>query len=303
MVPKFENFLVPYLRLLSDEKPHTLKELTEYIAIALSLTDADREERTKKGGATKLYDRTQWSGTYLRKALLTEAIGRGKYTITKRGLELIATNPTYLDRKQLSKFPEFVEFIHKKEAGSLEPGPDVIENSEVTPFELMEASSKELRDELVADLLDEIKSQTPQFFERLVIKLLVAMGYGGSFEDAANVTKYSHDEGIDGVIKEDRLGLDNIYVQAKRYDTGNVGRKEIQSFVGALSGKGATKGIFITTSNFTKEAHDYKPASNIKIVLIDGNQLANYMIDYNIGVSIRQTFEVKRIDSDFFTEE
>lgn len=129
------------------------------------------------------------------------------------------------------------------------------------------------------------------------------MGYGGSFEDAANVTKYSHDEGIDGVIKEDRLGLDNIYVQAKRYDTGNVvGRKEIQSFVGALSGKGASKGIFITTSKFTKEASTYMPASHIKIVLIDGEQLANYMIDYNIGVSIRQTFEIKGVDSDFFAE-
>lgn len=227
MVPKFENFLVPYLRLLSDEKPHTQKKLTEYNATALNLSDADRVERTKKGSFTKLYDRTQWSGTYLRKALLTAAIGRGKYAITKRGLELLATNPAYLDRKQLSKYPEFVEFIHKKKADGSDSEPDVIENSEVTPFELMEASSKELRDELVADLLDKIKSQSPQFFERLVIKLLVAMGYGGSFEDAAYVTKYSHDEGIDGY------------------------------------------------------------------------QLANYMIDYNIGVSIRQTFEVKRIDSTF----
>lgn len=303
MVPKFEFFLVPYLQFLSDEKPHTLKELTEYIANVFKLSDEDKEERTKKGSFTKLYDRTQWSGTYLRKALLTEAVGRGKYVITKRGLELLAINPSYIDRALLSKYPEFDEFIHKKKTDSVEPDTSIVENSEVTPFELMESSSKQLRDELVSDLLDEIKSQTPQFFERLVIKLLVAMGYGGSFEDAANVTKYSHDEGIDGVIKEDRLGLDNIYVQAKRYDEGNVGRKEIQSFVGALSGKGATKGIFITTSNFTKEAHDYKPASNIKIVLIDGNQLANYMIDYNIGVSVRQTFEVKRIDSDFFTEE
>lgn len=167
----------------------------------------------------------------------------------------------------------------------------------------METSYKELRDELVNDLLAEIKSQSPLFFERLVIKLLVAMGYGGSFEDATNVTKYSHDEGIDGVIKEDKLGLDNIYIQAKRYDTGNVGRKELQSFVGALSGKGASKGIFITTSKFTKEASSYKPASHIKIVLIDGEQLANYMIDYNIGVSVRHTFEIKGVDSDFFIED
>ena len=303
MVPKFEYFILPYLELISDGKPHTLKDLTEYIADALNLSSEDREERTKKGSFTKLYDRTQWSGTYLRKALLTESIGRGKYVITQRGLDLLSSNPTYIDRTLLSQYPEFVDFTQKKNPNEQNEDPSVISDCETTPFELMETSYKELRDQLVNDLLAEIKSQSPQFFERLVIKLLVAMGYGGSFEDAANVTKYSHDEGIDGVIKEDRLGLDNIYIQAKRFDTGSVGRKDIQSFVGALSGKGASKGIFITTSKFTKEASTYKPSSNIKIVLIDGYQLANYMIDYNIGVSVRQTFDIKGIDSDFFTEE
>lgn len=305
MVPKFEYFILPYLKFLGDGKPHNLKELTEYIADTLNLSAEDREERTKKGSFTKLYDRTQWSGTYLRKALLTETVGRGKYIITKRGLELLATNPTYIDRTFLNQYPEFTEFTHKKNSqkSSDDLSSSVIADSEITPFELMETSYKELRDELVNDLLAEIKSQSPQFFERIVIKLLVAMGYGGSFEDAANVTKYSHDEGIDGVIKEDRLGLDNIYIQAKRYDTGSVGRKELQSFVGALSGKGASKGIFITTSKFTKEAISYQPASHIKIVLIDGEQLANYMIDYNIGVSARQTFEIKGVDRDFFTEQ
>lgn len=302
MVPKFEYFILPYLLFLSDEKPHTLKDLTEFISSYLKLSDEDKVEMTKKGSFTKLYDRTQWSGTYLRKALLTEAVGKGKYVITKRGLDLLATNPTYIDRTLLSQYPEFLEFLGKKNSKEADDI-STIEDTETTPFELMEKSSRELRDELVNELLDAIKTQSPIFFEHLVIKLLVAMGYGGSFEDAANVTKYSHDEGIDGVIKEDRLGLDNIYIQAKRYDSGKVGRKEIQSFVGALSGKGATKGIFITTSTFTKDASDYKPASNIKIVLMDGQQLANYMIDYNIGVSVRQTFEVKRIDSDFFSEE
>lgn len=302
MVPKFEYFILPYLLFLSDEKPHTLKDLTEFISSYLKLSDEDKVEMTKKGSFTKLYDRTQWSGTYLRKALLTEAVGKGKYVITKRGLDLLATNPTYIDRTLLSQYPEFLEFLGKKNSKEADDI-STIEDTETTPFELMEKSSRELRDELVNELLDAIKTQSPIFFEHLVIKLLVAMGYGGSFEDAANVTKYSHDEGIDGVIKEDRLGLDNIYIQAKRYDSGIVGRKEIQSFVGALSGKGATKGIFITTSTFTKDASDYKPASNIKIVLMDGQQLANYMIDYNIGVSVRQTFEVKRIDSDFFSEE
>lgn len=303
MVPRFECFLLPYLKFLSDGNPHNIKELTAHIADVLNLSQEDRTEMTKKGSITRLYDRTQWSGTYLRKARLAESVGRGKYVITQRGRDLLATNPTHIDRTVLSQYSEFLDFSNKKNSEAIEEPSSSDNNAETTPFELMEVSSKELRDELVADLLAEIKSQSPQFFEHLVIKLLVAMGYGGSFEDAASVTKYSHDEGIDGVIKEDRLGLDNIYIQAKRYDTGNVGRKEIQSFVGALAGKGATKGIFITTSNFTKDATEYKPASNIKVVLIDGIQLANYIIDYNIGVAVRQTFEVKRIDSDFFTEE
>ena len=174
---------------------------------------------------------------------------------------------------------------------------------EKTPSEKMSDAYNVISETLADELLIYVKRQSPKFFEKLVIRLLVAMGYGGSFEDAANVTQYSRDEGIDGVIKEDRLGLDKIYVQAKRYDSGVVGRKEIQSFVGALSGKGATKGIFITTSSFTKDALEYLPSSNIKIVLIDGAKLANYMIDYNIGVSVKQVYEIKRIDSDFFNEE
>lgn len=167
----------------------------------------------------------------------------------------------------------------------------------------MDDAYNEISESLIDDLLNAIKKQTPQFFERLVIKLLVAMGYGGSFKDAARVTQYSHDEGIDGIIKEDKLGLDSVYIQAKRYDNGTIGRKEIQSFVGALSGKGATKGIFLTTSTYTKEAIEYTPAPNIKIILIDGKQLCKYMIEYNIGVSTRQVYEIKRIDSDFFEEE
>lgn len=303
MVPRFELFMLPYLQFLSDKKEHTLPELTTYIAEVLNLSEEDKLEKTKKGSFTKLYDRTQWSGTYLRKAKLAESVGRGKYKITQRGLDLLTTNPSIIDKELLMQYPEFVEFStakNQQESNNLSKDDN---STSATPYEIMEEAYKELSNELAEELLATIKTQSPQFFEKLVIKLLVAMGYGGSFDDAASVTKYSHDEGIDGVIKEDKLGLDNIYIQAKRYDTNTIGRKEIQSFVGALSGKGATKGIFITTSSFTKEALSYTPSSNIKIVLIDGNQLANYMIDYNIGVSVRQNYEVKRIDSDFFTEE
>lgn len=259
MVPNFEKFFYPYLKCMSDGNEHQLRELAEYCATYLSLTDADKEEMTRQGSFTKLYDRTQWTGTYLRKAQLVKSVGRGKYVITQRGKELWAQNISDLNKKTLEQYPEFREFAYGHKAEHV--------------------------------------------FERLVVKLLVAMGYGGSFEDAASVTRYSHDEGIDGVIKEDKLGLDSIYIQAKRYDGNPVGRKELQSFVGALSGKGATKGVFITTSSFTKEAMAFTSSlKNMKIVLIDGNALCNYMIDYNIGVATRQTFEIKKIDTDFFVE-
>lgn len=310
MTPSFESFILPYLLCLKDEKEHTMSELTQFCANFLNLSDADREERTKNGSSTKLYDRTQWSGTYLRKALLVESPERGIYKITQRGLSLLETNPTVINKKILSQYPEFLEFTATKPITQKPCLTKEIRNNTVavlstnkTPNEIMDDAYNEISESLIDDLLNAIKKQTPQFFERLVIKLLVAMGYGGSFKDAARVTQYSHDEGIDGIIKEDKLGLDSVYIQAKRYDNGTIGRKEIQSFVGALSGKGATKGIFLTTSAYTKEAIEYTPAPNIKIILIDGKQLCKYMIEYNIGVSTRQVYEIKRIDSDFFEEE
>lgn len=305
MVPNFESFMLPYLLCLKDGKEHTMSELTDYCAHYFKLSREDREERTKKGNNTKLYDRTQWSGTYMRKALLVESVKRGTYKITDRGSELLSTSPSHIDKKILSQYPEFIDFSTKKKHGQLSQmlQDEQMSLEEKTPSEKMSDAYNVISETLADELLIYVKRQSPKFFEKLVIRLLVAMGYGGSFEDAANVTQYSRDEGIDGVIKEDRLGLDKIYVQAKRYDSGVVGRKEIQSFVGALSGKGATKGIFITTSSFTKDALEYLPSSNIKIVLIDGAKLANYMIDYNIGVSVKQVYEIKRIDSDFFNEE
>lgn len=305
MTPSFEYFMLPYLKGISDGKPHSTAEMAEYCANMLNLTREERQERTKKGNSYKYYDRTQWSGTYLRQAGLAQSCGNGKTMITQSGKELLETNPAHIDRALLTNYPEFVDFQKRsrKQKIASETSYQAENTAMRTPQELIDEAYSEISNSLADELLAAIKKQTPQFFERLVIKLLVAMGYGGSLEDAASVTQYSHDEGIDGIIKEDKLGLDNIYVQAKRYDTGTVGRKEIQSFVGALSGKGATKGIFITTSTFTKEAKDYKPSTNIKIVLIDGQQLCNYMIDFNIGVSIRQVYEVKKVDSDFFSEE
>lgn len=302
MTPSFEYFILPYLKGLADENPHSTTEMAEYCAHALNLTNEDKAERTKKGSIYKYYDRTQWSGTYLRQAGLAQSFGKGKTMITQAGKDLLQKNPARIDRALLSNYPMFVDFQNRSR-NSKSDIPHSGSASLRTPQDLIDEAYSEISNSLADELLSVIKKQSPQFFERLVIRLLVAMGYGGSFEDAASVTQYSHDEGIDGIIKEDKLGLDSIYIQAKRYDTGTVGRKDIQSFVGALSGKGATKGIFITTSAFTKDAKKYKPASNIKIVLIDGKQLCNYMIDFNIGVSIKQIYEVKKIDSDFFSEE
>lgn len=304
MTPSFEYFMLPYLQGIADVKPHSTSEMAEYCADALKLTTADKAEKTKKGNFSKYYDRTQWAGTYLRQAGLAQSCGRGKTIITELGKELLAKKPSLIDRKLLLQYPMFVDFQNrtgnpKPKISHTETEADIPSR---TPQEVIDDAFSEMSDNLASELLAAIKNQSPKFFESLVIKLLVAMGYGGSFEDAASVTQYSHDEGIDGIIKEDKLGLDNIYVQAKRYDAGTIGRKEIQSFVGALSGKGATKGIFITTSSFTKDAKDYT-ASNIKIVLIDGRQLCNYMIDYNIGVSTKQVYEVKKVDTDFFSEE
>lgn len=305
MTPSFEHFMLPYLKGLSDGQPHNTSEMTEYCAKALNLSDEDRAERTKKGNLSKYRDRAQWAATYLRQAGLAQSCGTGKIQITKSGEQLLATNPVIIDKKLLQNYPQYIEFIkrNKRDRKGLAVQHSQESAASKTPQDVIDDAFSEMSDNLASELLVAIKNQSPKFFESLVIKLLVAMGYGGSSEDAASVTQYSHDEGIDGVIKEDKLGLDNIYVQAKRYDTGTIGRKEIQSFIGALSGKGATKGIFITTSTFTKEARDYTPASNIKIVLIDGRQLCNYMIDYNIGVSTKQVYEIKKIDSDFFTEE
>ena len=203
-------------------------------------------------------------------------------------------------------YPEFASYAlgstpivnPSKEVGSSKEDPD----EEMTPTEQLEKAYHSIVDDLAADLLQKTLEQSPYFFEHLVVDLLVKMGYGGQFDDGAFVTQASHDEGIDGIIKEDKLGLDKIYVQAKRWDTGSIGRKEIQSFVGALSGQGASKGVFITTSSFSKEARTFRPQNNIKIVLIDGIELCRYMIEYNIGVSVKTAYEIKRIDSDYFEE-
>jgi restriction system protein len=249
------------------------------------------------------YNRTAWAKTYLKKAGLIDSPKQGIVVISKRGLDVLKKKPSSINVKFLKQFSEFVEFQTSKREDEIETETND-EQSTQTPEELLETAYQKIRKSLASELINKVVELSPAFFEKLVVELLVKMGYGGSIKDAGKAMGKSGDEGIDGTIKEDKLGLDIIYIQAKRWKPGNVvGRPELQKFVGALAGQGAKKGIFITTSNFTKEAIEYTPRNETKIVLIDGHQLAQLMIDYNLGCTPQQTYEVKKIDSDYFGEE
>ncbi|MDQ3584960.1 MAG: restriction endonuclease, partial [Acidobacteriota bacterium] len=244
-----------------------------------------------------------WAATYLRKAGLLEATRRGYFKISKRGLDVLAQNPPAINVRFLRQFPEFVEFQSTRSDtnNNIREEEEILESR--TPEESLEIEYQKIRDNLASQLLERIKQSSPAFFEKLVVELLVKMGYGGSRSDAGKAVGRSGDGGIDGIIKEDRLGLDVIYIQAKRWDGNPVGRRDVQQFAGALQGQRANKGVFITTSRFTDEAHGYVSTIGSKIVLIDGEQLAQLMIDHNVGVSLSTTYEIKRIDSDYFSEE
>lgn len=236
---------------------------------------------------------------------MLESTRRGYSKITKRGQEVLLEKQVRIDMQYLERFPEYIEFKNTRSDTTDAPpriNPESVQNQ--TPEEALEYGYQKLRQNLAQEVLERVKSCSPAFFEKLVVELLVKMGYGGSIRDAAEVIGRSGDGGIDGIIKEDRLGLDVIYVQAKRWD-GNVGRPEVQKFVGALAGQGAQKGVFITTSDFTNDALEYAKnrVNNIKIVLIDGSRLAQFMIDFDLGVAREQVYEVKRLDSDYFTED
>jgi len=248
-------------------------------------------------------NRVGWARTYLKKASLIESIKRSFFKISKRGIDVLKQNPSAVNVKFLEQYPEFVEFKEssKKEKNTLSNSEIEITNQQ-TPEESLEYGYQKIRQNLAQELINRIKGCSPSFFEKLVVELLVKMGYGGSLHDAGKAVGKSGDEGIDGIIKEDRLGLDVIYIQAKRWDKGTVGRPEIQRFVGALHGQRAKKGIFITTSIFSNDAKDYVSKIDSKLVLIDGGELAQLMIDYGIGVSNVTSYDIKRIDSDYFEE-
>jgi restriction system protein len=305
-IPKYDEMTLPILRILADGAEHSQRELADKIAEHFHLTPDERAQRLPKVRATYLRHRLGWAGFRLRRSGLADNPRTGTLQITDRGRKFLETNPTQLRSKDFEQFPEWVSFAEEtkknrlERAGATTPD-DADEPPDETPEERIGAAFTELNETLVTDLLSQLAKGDPFRFERVVLDLLVAMGYGGSFREAAAVTQKTGDEGIDGVINEDRLGLDVIYIQAKRWK-GNVGRQEIQNFVGALAGKKASKGVFITTSAFNGNATDYAGGLQQKIILIDGPRLAELMIEHNIGVAEEHAYRVKKIDSDYFDE-
>ena len=298
-VPDFQTIMLPLLQGASDGNEHSGHEFLNQLAEHFGLTDDDLNEVLPSGKQTRFYNRVGWARTYLIKSKLLEMPRRSFYKITERGKEVLKSNPSRIDMNYLKRFPEYIEFKEKENEKEEEKRVEEVEES--TPEEILENAYQEIRDTLAQEVLENVMSCTPAFFERLVVELLVAMGYGGSRRDAARAVGQTGDEGIDGIIDEDKLGLDIIYIQAKKWSLDkSVGRPEIQKFVGALAGKRAKKGIFITTTSFSSEASRYASDIDTKVILIDGKRLAELMIDYNIGVNEVTTYKLKRIDSDYF---
>lgn len=305
-VPKFHEFFGSMLRALGDGKIHTSKEVQKYIADDMKLTDEDRNELLPSQRQPTYVNRILWAKTYLDKAGLVETTSRGKYRITKEGLNALHSGDK-VDLQYLDKYQSF-RLFHSPNLDHTGGKPEKItqqEENEITPTEIMNTAFDKINASLASDLMDMVMNLEPTEFESLVVSLLLKMGYGYGIEDAGRVTKATGDGGIDGIIKEDQLGFNNIYIQAKKWAADHkVSRPEIQKFAGALQGEKATKGLFITTTEFTKEAVDFaNNLLNSNIVLIDGHQLTKLMIKYNLGVAVEHVYEVKRIDSDFFNDD
>ena len=302
-IPDYQGIMLPLLKIFPDQQEHSLREAIEILAGTYKLSDDERKELLPSGSAFVFDNRVGWAILYLKKAGLLASTRRGFYRITQRGLKVLKQNPTQINNKFLKQYPEFVAFRVPSTKHKAKTKSAVTETiNQQTPEESLEYAHQKIKQDLAQELLSQVKSCSPSFFERLVVELLVRIGYGGSRIEVGKAVGKSGDGGIDGTIKEDLLGLDAIYIQAKRWE-GIVGRPEIQKFVGALQGKQAKKGVFITTSNFSNEAVDYVSRIDSKIVLIDGVQLTQLMIDHDVGVSKVSSYEIKKIDSDYFMDE
>lgn len=303
-VPKFEEFLYPFLVQIKD-RDLSSKEMRDALIAHFGLTEADCALKTKSGTTTQVKDRINWTVQYLRRALFINLPQRGMYRITERGKEYLQKHKT-LSKKDLMAYPEFSKYATgATSTGATTPTSTstIDEPQELTPTDLLEQAFENINRDLAEDLLQKVMDQTPRFFETLVVDLLKKMGYGGSFDGSTKVTPYVHDDGIDGIIYEDKLGLDKIYIQAKKYKADNtVGKPQIQQFAGALDEQKATKGVFITTSDYSDGARIYVEKLSKKIVLINGQELTRFMIEFNVGVNTKKTYDVKKLDSDYFEE-
>lgn len=297
-IPTFQEITLPLLKVANDGKVHVLSDVRKALAAHFGLSPVEEEELLPSGRQGRFANRVAWAKVYMQRGGLLSSPGRGQFQITERGREVLANPPAQVDITFLERFPEFLEFRSK----TSQPEAGVAETSDSeTPEEAMDAAYQSIRAGLASELLGRVRSASPRFFEQLVVELLLKMGYGGAGGVEEAIGK-SGDEGIDGIIAEDRLGLEMVYLQAKRWE-GTVGRPEIQKFVGALHGKRARKGVFITTGTFSADAIEYVRNIDPRVALVDGAQLAQFMIDFNVGVAPDRTYEVKKIDSDYFEED
>lgn len=317
-IPDYQSLMMPVLKLAADGEIH-VGDAADRLAQQLALTPEERATMLSSGRQTLLSNRMHWAKSYMLKAGLVRSTRRGYFAITDRGREVLAGEPTRIDNDLLMRFEEFRDFLAKSRSPTSSadpaelsrdnrpvaevPTPAVVP-SEQTPDEAIRSAVRAIEETLAKDLIDRILAASPVFFESAVVALLLAMGYGGSREDAGRTIGRSGDGGLDGVIDEDALGLDRVYVQAKRYAPDNpVGEPEIRAFAGSLGAAKANKGVFVTTSRFTRSAHDFVVRTPNKIVLIDGDTLASLMIRYGVGVRTEQTILVKKVDEDFFLDE
>jgi restriction system protein len=300
-VPDYQSLMLPVLRAAAAGE-RRIGAVVQSLAEELGLSEAARAALLASGRQTIFANRVHWAKTYLAKAGLVEATRRGHFRLTQRGVDVLAASPERIDNRFLSRFEEFRQFSDR----SAQPTDDEVvaepaDAAEQTPDEIMRAAHRRIEAALAEDLLDRVRAAPPDFFERLIVNLLLAMGYGGSAADAGRALGRSGDDGVDGVIDQDALGLDRVYIQAKRYAAGNsVGPGAIRDFFGSLDRHKAAKGLFVTTSGFTSSARETADYLSKRIVLIDGEQLTRLMIRHNVGCRIEEVLYVKKVDEDFF---
>lgn len=305
-IPHWQTLMLPVLKIAAAGET-SVPEAAAILSDQFNLTEAEREERVASGGKRVIHDRVYWAKQFMAKAGLIDIPTRGRFVASVEGKALLATNPPLINVQTLKRYPSFIEFppaIGGAASAGEAPADEAAANATATPEEQIDAAHAVLHATLKGDILKRVLAQSPAFFEAVIVDLLVAMGYGGTHENAARRLGGTGDGGIDGVIDEDRLGLDRIHVQAKRYDPkSSVGRPDIQGFVGSLVGNAANKGVFVTTSTFSAPAIDFVRHLPQRVILIDGGKLADLMIEHGVGVRVARTVEVKRVDEDFFLDE